>query len=873
MKKSKWFQGLLLGTTGFALLGFGACNLGAGDTFTGFLDGVATQVRRGETVYLEEFIDYAEKGTYTITILGGDMDEAEDLTDKKRWAADYPGEYTLTYVISEGKNKGTYTHTFVVPADTISWAHATEPITIMYEKTFDFSWFFEELNLSVFSYYDYEAFIENIRIGDEVIAIENSEDSYYVEDLGTHYITYGVRTLDGQEVKSIATANVIYSENQSDLYLTENSDGNYEIAVENAQSVKINGETCALAEISASGVSISKQVLYQNYAGTNFISIITQDGEEVRDTVNVYTSFVSFEGGNAVAPSFLTLHEGYKWHLEVGRLSISDKFVTDGEKSLEVITTAYYWPQFLLHMDYLDMIFADENVDEFAFDVTYAGTKEEHTHRTFTLNGYGTGGTLYRNVASTIRMTRAKYEQLKADIAASIEANAADSSKSVLPNGWQMTLQNTRDAAGGWDNPAKMYFDNFRAIYALGAETMLTSDTSLGDLTLDVAGVEKVTVNGQQLADTVVRITENNVVIDIEWLRANAGANVVALKVGNKYYEKIINVFDESYDFEEMDSADKAKFVTWNIGLTKNATTSLVDFNGSKALRMYTQGGYWAQFQINGDWLESLFKNPSVDYIAFDMTLDNCGNAEVTSRSVNSNAMSRLTFFAGEVMHLAITREKFEAMRASTPNDNVLITMDNQTTQPGGEVPTAWILDNFRAMEHDAESDPSAETYFKSGSSTCIFATAYGNGQLLAGAYPAYEGIYSLRALLGTGKQWTGMTFRKGMSAGQLQKVFSDEAVTGYSFYMYNPNSFDAYVNFCATSAYPTYSPDKFAEQAAAATKLEAGKWTKVTLSRETYETLVNTSSNNILVMQLFAENTPTANSYFYIDSFQVEKA
>ena len=469
-------------------------------------------------------------------------------------------------------------------------------------------------------------------------------------------------------------------------------------------------------------------------------------------------------------------------------------------------------------------------------------------------------------------MSRAKYEQLKADIAKSIEDNAADSSKSVLPNGWQMTLQNTRDAAGGWDNPAKMYFDNFRAVYALGAETLLTSDTSLGDCVLDVAGVETVTINGQKLPDTVVNITDNNVVIDIDWLRANAGANVVALKVGNKCYEKTVNVFDASYDFENMSDASQAAFIQWNVGLTKNATTAIIDYNGSKALRMFTEGGYWPQIQINGDWLASLFKDENVDFVAFDMTLDNCGNAEVTKRSVNSNAMSNLTFFAGEVMHVAITREKFTAMRATAPNDNVLITMDNQTTQPGGVVPTAWILDNFRAMEHDAESDPSAETYFKSGSSTCIFATAYGNGQLLAGTYPAYEGIYSLRALLGTGKQWTGMTFRKGMSAGQLQKVFSDADVTGYSFYMYNPNSFDAYVSFCKTSEYPTFAPENFETESVSATKLEAGKWTKVTLTREIYETLVNTSSSNLLVMQLFAENTPTANSYFYIDSFQVEK-
>ena len=125
--------------------------------------------------------------------------------------------------------------------------------------------------------------------------------------------------------------------------------------------------------------------------------------------------------------------------------------------------------------------------------------------------------------------------------------------------------------------------------------------------------------------------------------------------------------------------------------------------------------------------------------------------------------------------------------------------------------------------------------------------------------------------MLGTGKQWTGMTFRKGMNRGQLQYVFADKNVTGYSFYVYNPNSFDAYMDFCKTSAYPTYAPENFATHSANATKLEAGKWTKVTLTREVYEANLETANSNILVLQLFAENTPSEGAYFYMDSFQAE--
>lgn len=1035
MKKSKWIKGLLLGAVGFVTLGVAACGEKGKqeeNTFTGFTPGIATQIKRGELVFLDEFIDYVD-GAYTITIMGGVLETPEDITDKKRWAAEFPGEYTITYTIHEGENAGTYTHTFIVPADTLAWGHRTEPITITYEKEFTFDWFYRELNLAITSYYPWEAFIDNIRIENEVREISADATTYFVDALQPHYITYGVRTQDGQEVRSIIMANVIYSVEQTDLYVNSLSTGDHVMDVAGVQSVKINGQETTDFTITADSVSISLQTLYNKYPGTNFVSMQTANGE-VRDTLNVYTPHISFEDGYAVAPNFLTLHEGYKWTKNVGRTRIADKFVTDGNNALEYITTSYYWPQFLLHMEYLDLIFSDPEVNQFAFDVTYAGSKEEHTHRTFSLDGYGTGGLLYRNTPSTVKMTRAKYETLKADIAASIAAVEAGEKKTAMPNGWQMTLQNTRDAAGGFDNPAKMYFDNFRAIRSLGAETILSSDTSLGNIAINVEGVEKVTVNGATLPESAVQITANSVVIDIDWLKTNAGENIFTLKAGKKFYEKTINVFEKSYDFENMENADKAKFITWNMGLTKNAKSAIVDFNNSKALRMQTDGGYWAQVIINGDWLECLFKNPEISYVAFEMTLDNCGNAEVTSRSVNSNVMNNVVFMAGETKQIVITRKNFEKMRAESPNGNALITMDNQTTQPGGEVRTAWILDNFYtstdpitykslydfedgqkvdfiwpsfktdkemsvvdyngskvlkmtstegtkdiAFEIDgdymryifanenvtslqldmtvlftisgtestqvklnydgrafgwsgnpnthlfdsgvtktlkisraqfetwanhadgpfntfrmvisnrtwalewyldniraitAEEDPNASEY------VAAFNTQYGGASKWAGTdnnatYFAYEGINTVRTCLTANKAVGALVFKRGTEKWHLTQIFADESVTGFSFYMYNPNAFDLYVTFGKVSTYSSTNFN-FAAEVGAATKIPTGVWTKVTLTREVYEANVENesgSSYNILCLTLFIEQAQSTISYFSMDSFQVEKA
>lgn len=693
MKKSRFIKGLLLGAISFACLGIASCGQqttpAPEEVFTGFTPGVATKIKRGELLFLEEFIDYAQTGTYTITISGGAIEGTEDLTDKKRWAADYPGEYKITYTILDGEHAGTYTHTFVVPADNVTWSTTATPIEILYQKDFYFQSLYERLNIYVSSYYAWEPFVENIRVGDTVYEMAENQTSFYVNDFRPHYITYGIRTEDGQTRKSIITANVIYSNTQTTLYLNELSEGTHIIEAANVQSVVINGEACEEATISSEGVALDKHTLYQNYQGVNYVTLQTNEGE-VRDTLYVYSDRVSFEDEYAKAPTFLSVCEEWRWSVDISQTSISDHFVTDGEKSLEIICNDYYWPMFVLDIEYLDMIFSSD-VDAFAFDMTYAGPSEEYTHRDLTtLNSLMPTYKLYRNQPTTITITRAIYDKVKALIAQAEAAPDGDALKKQTPNGLLMMLQNSRSAAGGWDNPPKVYVDNFRAVRNIDALNLAINATGWYEIQADVKSVQ---FNGENVPAGKMITTDNGVAIDKAWLSTHIGENSLLITIGDKTYSQAVRVYPTSYNFEDRETTH---LFTPSYGTDK--TMAVVDYNGSKALQMTSpENAGDLAFEVDGGYMHWAFAQEGVECITFDFTMlfEISGDTH-TQTKLNydgrafgwSGAANTFLFDSGVTQTLRISKAQYETWAALSV-DTFRMVVTNRTWA------LTWYIDNW----------------------------------------------------------------------------------------------------------------------------------------------------------------------------------
>ncbi len=377
-------------------------------------------------------------------------------------------------------------------------------------------------------------------------------------------------------------------------------------------------------------------------------------------------------------------------------------------------------------------------------------------------------------------------------------------------------------------------------------------------------------------APTTFRVVITNRTWALEWYIDNLQVTTAtADPVATTYYNGV--------------STDLFSTTSGGCTLWKNASATDIDQAGGANVRWAREGKNMLRTSMassnfvgalrfrkgtNAGQLQAIFADPWVSAFTFYMFNPSTTTLYADFCKVSEYSSTDFTFadhVAGATVlqpyqwtKITLTREVYEANLETSTNDILYLRLFAESAVSAN---IFLSIDSFHA-EYD-NTDPDASVYFASGSSTCIFATAYANGNLKAGTtYPAYEGTNSLRALLGTAKQWTGMTFRKGTNRGQLQAVFADENVTGYSFYVYNPNSFDAYMDFCKTSAYPTYAPENFETHSANATKLVAGQWTKVTLTREVYEANLETSTSNILVLQLFAENTPSANAFFYMDSF-----
>ena len=358
-----------------------------------------------------------------------------------------------------------------------------------------------------------------------------------------------------------------------------------------------------------------------------------------------------------------------------------------------------------------------------------------------------------------------------------------------------------------------------------------------------------------------VATVENGKIVGV-----SAGVATITARVGTRTATVTVTVSEGDETDTSFEYGVPSVFTSSSntaLRLTSEHTT-----DGKKALALDAGNTYWPRLYIQKSYMDNIFADSSIHTLYFDVYND--GTKDHRVKPFDATAPAYPTFLGKTGLTVAITRTMYEAKKSADNNNYIVINFENGNSTNGIlENPFTLYFDNFRASTDNL--DPNSSTYYTKDSATSLFATAYGNGQLLAGStYSAYEGVYSLRALLGNQKQWTGMTFRKGTNAGQLQAVFADTWVSGYSFYVYNPNSFDAYMSFCKTSAYPTYSGTNFATESVNATKLEAGKWTEVTLTREVYEANLETSTNNILVLQLFAENTP-ANSYFYMDSFHKE--
>lgn len=430
------------------------------------------------------------------------------------------------------------------------------------------------------------------------------------------------------------------------------------------------------------------------------------------------------------------------------------------------------------------------------------------------------------------------------------------------------------------------------------ASIVMNANNALDDrLTAYVAGVTSVvidqdaqTVNVGESVDlsattapegySVVWASDNTDVATVDKdgvvTTKKAGTANITAKMGSVVSEACVvtAAYKEAYDFED---GKAVNFIYPSYSADK--TVSVVDYNGSKAMKMSaTEGEKNLAFEINADYLHTMFADSDVNGVSFDFTMafEISGDASTQTKLDFDGRVfdwkKYQLFDSHETQKINISRAVYDAWvaDADAPFNTFRMVLTNRTWA------LEWYIDNLQVTK--AADDPviTAKAYlFNTGYGGTGYENGTENPTNSAGQnYHAYDGNNTIRLAIGAGKQLSAPVFRKGTNANQLQTIFADVSVGGYSFYMFNPNSHDIYVGFEAPGSYSSANFD-FAKEAAIATKLQPKQWTEVTLTRAKFNEKAIASSNNLLCLMLFvdSQNVQTGLTYVSMDGFHKETA
>ncbi len=189
--------------------------------FTGFKEGYATEVKIGEVMMMEDFIDVGN-ADYTLTATLGDL--VVDLSDRPTWSPDTSGIWTFTLTIKNGDNKGTYKADIEIAVPFANWSYSGRTLSYAYEQTVQFTDLLDDLQIDVNTINGWEAYIYSIRIGDDVVInFDENDTEYTFKHYDPHFITFGIVTDEGQSYRAIVRANVQETDVAAEQYLEANN--------------------------------------------------------------------------------------------------------------------------------------------------------------------------------------------------------------------------------------------------------------------------------------------------------------------------------------------------------------------------------------------------------------------------------------------------------------------------------------------------------------------------------------------------------------------------------------------------------------------------------------------------------------------------
>lgn len=188
-----------------------------------FLEGAYTEVTIGESILINEFVEFGDEEDYKFTITDPKGKE-KDFSSRPMWTPEELGAHKMTYTINSGSNKGTATYEVTVVAYDIEWSfNNNQSITLQRGQPIIFDdLLYNTLNTTVTSYCDYEVKMISVTVDGEKTEFTD-ETSYTPESLSDHVFRFRVTTEDGQSREATVIVHIQYIDEYMEGWLAENN--------------------------------------------------------------------------------------------------------------------------------------------------------------------------------------------------------------------------------------------------------------------------------------------------------------------------------------------------------------------------------------------------------------------------------------------------------------------------------------------------------------------------------------------------------------------------------------------------------------------------------------------------------------------------
>ncbi|MCQ2399481.1 MAG: hypothetical protein MJ072_03125, partial [Clostridia bacterium] len=188
-----------------------------------FLEDAPTEIMLGDGLVLAEVIKYVknvENVTYELTLTDADGKKT-DITTKRYISAEVPGEYKITYTLKAGQLSKSNTFTYKVICQPLVFSYTRLNAIYNVGDVLVFDNYFDKLNISTNSYYDWKVVMDSVEIDGAKTNIAKGATSFTFQIAKPHKFNFHLETEDGQTKTGYDQFEVTNVDKDFAQYLTE----------------------------------------------------------------------------------------------------------------------------------------------------------------------------------------------------------------------------------------------------------------------------------------------------------------------------------------------------------------------------------------------------------------------------------------------------------------------------------------------------------------------------------------------------------------------------------------------------------------------------------------------------------------------------